>query len=574
MKVNANLYYRQHKFNLVVEESEGYAKLIGCLVGSNGVGGLSTAGESGGSGSSTAKDILALIGAFDLDPNRVLDVTLDALEWELKCLVDNYVKSAKSSSAGEWTVDIVRDALRNKTPNTKIDALLSIIRELDGSTPRAVVHLLGFKYRYYGRGKDKKSASSPTAAPSGQYPNSLYLTTAFLATQNIFDIHDLLPHLLDKKTHNLMDLYQSYTTETVTRLKKMGVISLNSKKAKEETKVEERTDPFLNDATVGVSRYLLTMGEWEDGVAFLANAAVEEFQDVVRGGDVDKLEKIMKSAVLAACSLSDSVAGDVCGWVSCVVEDVYKKESDMSLGDLSNVLLDPLACLVQSGKICLSQSLYKKLCGLYRAKLAALKAEGDKEVTESCIDVETLVVLSTFLVPSLSLFPSNPDLSRELWSVLQLLPYSIRYKLYSAWRSPALEKGVLRSMLPKDIKAGNFPKPLDCIESEIKTAIEAKSIMKRISKENIEDKLIPNKPNEPGKGRELSGISHNNPLVVFSYILNQIESYDNMILLMVDAFQYVTALGLDVIGYCLLLSLGGGDDGKSRTKSEYYRVCL
>ena len=129
-------------------------------------------------------------------------------------------------------------------------------------------------------------------------------------------------------------------------------------------------------------------------------------------------------------------------------------------------------------------------------------------------------------------------------------------------------------MLPKDIKAGVFPKPLNCIESEIKTSIQAKSIMKRISKENIEDKMIEDKQTrkmvrEMGKGRELSESSHNNPLVVFSYILNQIESYDNMILLMVDAFQYVTPLGLDVIGYCLLLSLGGDDDSKrSRTKCE------
>jgi hypothetical protein len=38
-----------------------------------------------------------------------------------------------------------------------------------------------------------------------------------------------------------------------------------------------------------------------------------------------------------------------------------------------------------------------------------------------------------------------------------------------------------------------------------------------------------------------------------------------MILLMVDTFQFVTALGLDVIEYCLLLSLGGGDNGKNWT---------
>jgi hypothetical protein len=33
------------------------------------------------------------------------------------------------------------------------------------------------------------------------------------------DAHDLLPHLLDKNQHNLMELYRAYTTETVSRLK-------------------------------------------------------------------------------------------------------------------------------------------------------------------------------------------------------------------------------------------------------------------------------------------------------------------------------------------------------------------
>jgi THO complex subunit 2 len=129
-----------------------------------------------------------------------------------------------------------------------------------------------------------------------------------------------------------------------------------------------------------------------------------------------------------------------------------------------------------------------------------------------------------------------------------------------------LEKGALRSMTLQDVKSCNFSKPLAVIESEIKTGIETRSVMKRISKENIRE-----------KGIELARTSHNNPLVVFSYILQQIESYDNMILMMVDTFAYVTALGLDVIGYCLLLSLGGGDDGsgkRSRTKSKFFGMLL
>ena len=635
MKVNANLYYRQHKFNLFVEESEGWGKIVDYLIccccccegderssesgGDNTIilsnGDSNTDNGSNINNNSAARDVRAIIGTFDLDPNRVLDVTLDVLEWELKCLVDRQYSNGGDTNHNvtSWTVQTVQSTLQSiiHNNNSKINALLSIIRDLDGQHGhRAVAHLLGFKYRYYTRGKERVVAKNDKAGDKSttttnnkndkattttttntstnnkaisSYPTSLHLCAAFLCTQGILEIHDLLPHILlassssTPEKHSLLTQYSTHCQEKVTKLKKMGVISLNKKSSdKDDGDVDEdQGDPFVNDAVVGIFRSILMVGSWEEATAFLANAAVGEFKDVVMKGDALTLEKMMKNVVLAACSLSDGVALDVCGWVSWVVGNHLQGDDNggMELEDLSGMLLDPLACLVGSGKIRLSQSLYVKLCRMYQVKLAAKKtSEDSKELEEAMIDTETMAVLATFLVPSLSLFPPNPDLSRELWHVLQLLPHIIRYKLYSAWRHPALEKGVLRSMLPKDIKAGNFPKPLDCIESEIKTSIEAKSIMKRISKENIEDRTVPlpsgGTTKEIGKGRQLSEASHNNPLVVFSYILNQIESYDNMILLMVDAFRYVTSLGLDVIGYCLLLSLGGVDDGKNRTKSE------
>eukprot|EP00804_Cyclotella_cryptica_P017002 CCRYP_003263-RA/>CCRYP_003263-RA protein AED:0.01 eAED:0.01 QI:1784/1/1/1/1/1/4/343/1697 len=616
MKVNANLYYRQHKFNIFAEESEGWAKLLGFLVRAGPRFLVEDGTEEG-----ETEHVRSLIGAFDLDPNRVLDVALDALEWELNGVILKHVRGVSTTTNTTntttttaatsfadmrnmdenalWGLGAIRSCVRKFNENSRISSLLSIIRELDGtnSEGRAVAHLLGFKYRsYYHRAMAAKSPSAANAAAAAAvpgvgniYPPSLFVSTAFLSLHGVVDVHALLPHLLplaEKEKKSMMDMYQTFCVETVSRLKKMGVISLNAKSSnRDETSAassDERTsDPFPNDPIVGIFRALLAvMGNWDDAVGFLAHASLSGFADVVSTGDVSKLKKAMNSVALAACSLSDVVALDVCAWVSCVVEGVlgdhdkasrpvllpsgqcsWEVDRDSPLEDLSAVLLAPLSCLVGSGKIRLSQQLYMKLCGLYRSKLAAMQRTEDdstREVDESSIDGNTFAVLSTCLVPSLSLFPSDPSLPRELWSVLQLLPYIIRYKLYASWRSPSLEKGALRSMSAQDVKAGNFPKPLHCIESEIQTGIETRSIVKRISKDNIKE-----------KGPDLSKASHNNPLVVFSYILNQIESYDNMILMMVDTFQFVTALGLDVIGYCLLLSLGGGDDGsgkRSRTK--------
>lgn len=71
MKLNTNNFYRQQKYNLLREESEGYAKLV-VILASLPVTQFEAA--------ESIKQILSLIGYFDLDPNRVLDVTLDAFE--------------------------------------------------------------------------------------------------------------------------------------------------------------------------------------------------------------------------------------------------------------------------------------------------------------------------------------------------------------------------------------------------------------------------------------------------------------------------------------------------------------
>ncbi|KAL7538480.1 hypothetical protein ACHAXR_008594 [Thalassiosira sp. AJA248-18] len=767
-KLNTDMYYRQHKFNLLAEESEGYAKLWECFMsgiggsggGSGDVDGLQNGkvagdaggggGDAGGGGNSSAdgddavdvqennnnnnnKYIRELIGAFDLDPNRVLDLALDALEWELNELVmvahggggvnGSVVGGgggSKSSSFAElsklgkknaedgawWGLETVRGALSNvggsggngaQKKKKVVHSLLSIIRELDGNTNNnnegseyyhgrgAVAHLLGFKYRsYHARhvasvaaataassagnnkqgtttGKDNATTNNANgtvgsgASRNNIYPRSLHLSTAFLCAHHLLDVHALIPHLMasanstatTKAVSNkgaggsatvttatpLMQVYQTHCTETITRLKKLGVVSLNSSKAADNKKDEANNskssgneskggESLSTDPIIGIFRALLAVvGDWDTSVGFLAHASVSEFASLVNkssdsGGDmedehVDKLKSAMDSAVLAACTLNQSMASDVCAWVGNMVDGVYREmypssssnngnsarvlnqqkvgqslsmmlllpssstttggmlTKDSTLEEMSSILNAPLSALVKSGKICLNQNLYIKMCRLYKHKLQSSsptndssEINGPSSTTPSSviIDNNTLSVLSTFLVPSLSLFPSDTILPSELWAVLKNLPYPIRYKLYAAWRHPGLEKGTLRALLPSAVRAGQVPKPLDVIESEIKTGIAARYVLKRISKENIKD-----------MGRQLAKVSHNNPLVVFTDILGKIESYDNLILMMVDTFEFVTELGLDVMGYCLLVSLGGGENmevggTRSRTK--------
>ena len=71
IKENTNLVYRQRKFNLFREESEGFAKLLRCLCERNE---SDTAGD---------EQIKGLIGLFELDPTRVADTVFGSLLYKV-----------------------------------------------------------------------------------------------------------------------------------------------------------------------------------------------------------------------------------------------------------------------------------------------------------------------------------------------------------------------------------------------------------------------------------------------------------------------------------------------------------
>lgn len=68
IRINTAMFYKQQKFNLLHEETEGFAKLILHL----------NNWPADGDPAALFKDCVSLIGYFDLDPARALDLVLDA----------------------------------------------------------------------------------------------------------------------------------------------------------------------------------------------------------------------------------------------------------------------------------------------------------------------------------------------------------------------------------------------------------------------------------------------------------------------------------------------------------------
>jgi THO complex subunit 2 len=145
-----------------------------------------------------------------------------------------------------------------------------------------------------------------------------------------------------------------------------------------------------------------------------------------------------------------------------------------------------------------------------------------------------LALTAQFLFPAVSQLPTNPGIANELWSFIKLWPYSTRYALYGEWKHHTYESipelAIVAAGCRKDIQY----------------------IMNRLSKGT----LVPTHlDNIKIYGRHIAKIVHSNPTIAFTYVLNSIESYDNMIPFVVEATRYLTDLEFDILCFCLIEAL-------------------
>jgi len=491
-KINTETHYRQHKFNLLQEESEGYAKLLTLIMTSPLPSDVSTR-------------ILDCIGTFDLDPNRVLDLLLDILEIHMPS--------------------------GNETPS-QTDEIEQILQLLQEFSVDKIPHLLGFKLR----------SSNPVS-------QKLLATVAFLATQWILDLKALLPHL--PPLSEIDEAYKLFEKCEGQRIQAMGRIRLHAEDANKEdpkltkdlANLQEATTAIEKNILIGLVQVLLQWKEW--------NLA----------------KMLLRGSCVKVCTLLPSSVGQVlCDFVSEQIKAIYRtnvsipeltdpQSEPMSTDDdgvripesasfqqVLDVIMEPVQGITESACIASQPILYCQLCRLLKALL-------EKEKSAENLSGSAYSLLK-MLVSSLSLFSPNPAISADLWSLLSVLPYPTRYSLYRDWRGGGLEK------------AGLSSKPLFQVQSEMEAGKAARYSLKRLAKDNVRD-----------MGRQVSKVTHSNPLVVFSTILSQVESYDNLIEMMVEAVRFVTPLGLDVLGFCILSRLDGTSESGNRSRMKGMQRC-
>jgi THO complex subunit 2 len=172
------------------------------------------------------------------------------------------------------------------------------------------------------------------------------------------------------------------------------------------------------------------------------------------------------------------------------------------------------------------------LSKLARIGLHSLREDQSDSNRERWLDL-----CKRLLVPALSFTDSNPGIVNEVWALIEQFSLTQRYNIYAEWYGGQI------SRLPEMKSAFDLARS------------KTKDVLKRISKTNTRE-----------MARALAKVAYASPGVVFTVTLNQIESYDNLIDVVVECARYFTSLAYDVLTWSILSSLGAG--GRNRMQAD------
>ncbi|XP_061659532.1 THO complex subunit 2 isoform X2 [Syngnathoides biaculeatus] len=378
VKIKTKLFYKQQKFNLLREENEGYAKLITEL------------GQDL-SGSITSHVVLesikSLIGCFNLDPNRVLDIILEVYE--------------SRSDQDDFFLSLIKSYM--------CEAL-------------TLCHILGFKFKFY-------------QEPNEETPKSLYHIAAALLHYNLIELEDLYVHLLPLDSA-IVEEHKLVISEAKQIARKLVMVVVPSDKSedkeKEKEKEEEKIAQPPDNQKLGLLEALLGIGDWRH-----AQSIMDQMPSFYATSH--------KSIALALCQLLHltveplyRAVGLPKGARGCVMHPLKSERAPKPAASFEDLRRETFSMLGYLGPhLAHDPILFAKIVRLGKAFMKeyqcseSLDVEDKTETLLSCF----LSIADQVLLPSLSLMECNACMSEELWGFFKLFPYHHRYRLYGQWKN-------------------------------------------------------------------------------------------------------------------------------------------
>ncbi|XP_013185845.1 THO complex subunit 2 isoform X2 [Amyelois transitella] len=371
IKIKTKLYYKQRKFNLFREESEGYAKLIVELNQE-----ISEDIES----KTLLEIIQSLIGCFNLDPNRVLDIILESFE-----------------------------------ARPHLDKLfITLIKNYMGD-PQVISEVLGFKL------------GNMEVLDTCKEPPPLMTVIALLLQHQVISLDDIFPwlrpdnFLMAKEADKEFKAAQDY-------IRKLNIVSTKGPQANGPTEfVEEKADPqeYWNNQKLVLSEALLKVTAWKEFAALSARLPVTTMFARPAIALCNMLHALIEPLYRTHCRVAPKIIG----------KPIPPLES--SLAPPACKTFDDMKETVIPALILLGPALHHDPVLMYKI-IRILRTARSKP--NDPLHYEALTVLDAAILPSLTLMEGNCCMAEEIYTLLKLYPYQCRYCLYSRWKNEAGEK--------------------------------------------------------------------------------------------------------------------------------------
>ncbi|KAJ1736418.1 THO2 plays a role in transcriptional elongation [Coemansia sp. Benny D160-2] len=641
IRLNTALNFKQTKFNLISEQSEGFSKLVTLIQSS--MAGIAPQKLSAdilehvNSNAITQQpmsdahdtaviralrslpdiqhrvgclliDIQRLIGVFNIDPNRVVDIIID-------CFM--------SSVRFYWGFYI---ALLDASPWCKGPA-----------ESKKVAHLVGWKLQFYINGPESDY----------RYTDELSTVAALLISHGLIRLVDLYPMVepedggairkeFEEWRENMKEMSSSGGRNL---LSMMGELEAMGENGEDKTVAEsdsKTTESGRKNQHALICNKLLSVGCISDALVYLKRFP---FLARVHPQIADLAVHIIEKSTDGLYRTIDCVKAPmaprirIANPISLSLDETDQPRSAWGLPDIRSGL-KPLDSSTHGSTYVLTPLLkkanevffYDNFWLIERSRqLPKISTIGDVPrvlapwlnvaflrlhqypsilarlirickhgmVDSSTSEDDWLRFLRAWILPAFSLCSPSAGMSNELWMLISSLPLAKRYGLYDYWESvlssgklelPSLLSGLSvhsntagkrdmaamglslddaldgfdldgdLEMQQSDEEDGNSSVCGPYVEIESlchDVRRKVRSAMRRLSGDTVKS-----------MGRQLCSLCHSAPAIALKVVLDQVCSYDNLVDSVVEAFKYLTPLDSDVMFYVILKILDNPSSNK------------
>ncbi|GIL45367.1 hypothetical protein Vafri_2617 [Volvox africanus] len=548
VRYNTKLNYTILKYNLFREDSEGYAKLV-TLYNNFGAGAVGDEDLP-----ALARELQALIGSFDLDPNRCLDLLLDAAAAQPQ---NNALLGAVGLLKGEavgqlmgFKLEQYQDASRDPAPRELLLVAAQLVRTGRTSLPELLGHLTPSDEQQTAGQRGAREALMRRVGEIGQIN---------LGAPGVGDAvgSDAVDSRDRSGKGGQMD------TSRNPRSTGLSAASFELDPSAAVGPLAVGPDPPHNQP-LALLDALLQVGAWD--------AAVELHDRLVALGATPAAYPPISEALSRLLAAEMEPAYD-----SLFPQGVWGRNTlwgDVLPSGAVTPQLSPMALrLLNMLGLYIHRDvrLFTKVLRLLRYQLAfpstsdvATEAGSGAGATAATSGTLTAApqpngqlpqgttgptrsapgqrperygpvdeLLATVLLPALSCCPVHLPLAADVWECVKLLPMQSRYRIYAEYRELAQSQPMLQAAWRL-------------------ATVETKKVLKRL--------VLPTDPQKKKEAcrphaRMVAKVAHVNPLPVMEAIVTQIEVYDNQIEVSLEALKYLSPFSYDVLTYVILSRL-------------------